>query len=212
MAAQVDVLTAGYVGDRVASTVVLVRDGDLVAVVDPGMVADRARILDPLAALGVAPEAVTDVVFSHHHPDHTVNAALFRERASTTSGPSTRRPGSAGTSRWRRAALALGAAAADAGTHRPGHLHRGRDRRWHRGLHPHVVDRAGPGRRPSRRERGRPARLPGEGAGPPTGARHPRPRSRIRPPWTDAGLTVTTPAEPVLGQVQIAGQHDRVAQ
>jgi glyoxylase-like metal-dependent hydrolase (beta-lactamase superfamily II) len=76
--AQLDVLTVGYVGDRVAGTVVLVRDGDLVAVLDPGMVADRARILDPLAALGVSPEQVTDVVFSHHHPDHTVNAALFQ--------------------------------------------------------------------------------------------------------------------------------------
>ena len=37
----------------------------------------RARILDPLRELGVDPQAVTDVVFSHHHPDHTLNAALF---------------------------------------------------------------------------------------------------------------------------------------
>ena len=35
----------------------LIRDGDAVIVVDPGMVADRRLILDPLAALGVAPEA-----------------------------------------------------------------------------------------------------------------------------------------------------------
>jgi glyoxylase-like metal-dependent hydrolase (beta-lactamase superfamily II) len=79
MAALLDVLTAGYVGDRVASTVVLVRDGDVTAIVDPGMVASRHRILAPLRDLGVAPEAVTDVVFSHHHPDHTLNAALFPE-------------------------------------------------------------------------------------------------------------------------------------
>lgn len=77
MTAQLDVLTTGYVGDRVASTVVLVRDGDAVIVVDPGMVKSRTRILEPLAHLGVEPEAVTDVVFSHHHPDHTLNAALF---------------------------------------------------------------------------------------------------------------------------------------
>lgn len=77
MTATVDVLTAGYADERVASTVTLIRDGDLVVVADPGMVADRARILDPLRALGVTPEDVTDVVFSHHHPDHTLNAALF---------------------------------------------------------------------------------------------------------------------------------------
>lgn len=55
----------------------LIRDADVTAVVDPGMVADRRALLDRMAALGVAPEEVTDVVFSHHHPDHTVNAALF---------------------------------------------------------------------------------------------------------------------------------------
>ena len=75
--ARLDVLTDGYADDRVASTVVLVRDGDAVIIVDPGMVASRGAILDPLRALLVEPEQVTDVVFSHHHPDHTLNAALF---------------------------------------------------------------------------------------------------------------------------------------
>jgi glyoxylase-like metal-dependent hydrolase (beta-lactamase superfamily II) len=70
-------LHAGYVGGNVASTVALVRDGDVVLVTDPGMVRDRELILGPLREQGVAPEAVTDVVFSHHHPDHTLNAALF---------------------------------------------------------------------------------------------------------------------------------------
>jgi glyoxylase-like metal-dependent hydrolase (beta-lactamase superfamily II) len=80
MTARLDVLCDGYAADRVASSVVLIRDGDAVIVVDPGMVADRRRILDPLARLGADPAAVTDVVLSHHHPDHTLNAALF-ERA-----------------------------------------------------------------------------------------------------------------------------------
>jgi len=61
----------------VGSSVVLVRDGDALIVADPGMVASRSLILDPLTALGVAPEAVTHVFLSHHHPDHTVNIALF---------------------------------------------------------------------------------------------------------------------------------------
>ncbi len=60
-----------------ASSVVLVRDGDARIIVDPGMVRSRSLILDPLAARDVAPESVTHVFLSHHHPDHTVNIALF---------------------------------------------------------------------------------------------------------------------------------------
>ena len=73
----VHLLHPGYTGDRVGSSVVLVRDADALIIVDPGMVARRSLITDPLAALGVAPEAVTHVFLSHHHPDHTINCALF---------------------------------------------------------------------------------------------------------------------------------------
>ncbi|MEK6719833.1 MAG: MBL fold metallo-hydrolase [Chloroflexota bacterium] len=77
----VHLLHSGYArsGDfaGVGSSVVLVRDGDALIVADPGMVARRSLILDPLAALDVAPEAVTHVFLSHHHPDHTINIALF---------------------------------------------------------------------------------------------------------------------------------------
>jgi glyoxylase-like metal-dependent hydrolase (beta-lactamase superfamily II) len=80
--ASVHVLHEGYVGrdgddERVAGTVTLIMDGDAIIVVDPGMVASRAALLGALAAHGPQAEDVTDVVFSHHHPDHTVNAALF---------------------------------------------------------------------------------------------------------------------------------------
>lgn len=75
--ATVYVLHVGYADDHVASTVTLVRDGEAVIVVDPGMVADRSAILEPLHAKGVGPGEVTDVVISHHHPDHTINIALF---------------------------------------------------------------------------------------------------------------------------------------
>ena len=76
------VLHDGYVGrdgddERVAGTVTLILDGDAVIVVDPGMVASRGALLTALAAHGPQAGDVTDVVFSHHHPDHTVNAALF---------------------------------------------------------------------------------------------------------------------------------------
>ena len=74
----VDLIHAGYLrGDHTGGSVSLVRDGDTVIVADPGLVASRSLILDPLAALGVRPEAVTHVFLSHHHPDHTVNIALF---------------------------------------------------------------------------------------------------------------------------------------
>ena len=73
----VHLLHAGYAADRVGSSVTLVRDGDALIVADPGMVARRSLITDPLAVLGVGPEAVTHVFLSHHHPDHTVNIALF---------------------------------------------------------------------------------------------------------------------------------------
>jgi glyoxylase-like metal-dependent hydrolase (beta-lactamase superfamily II) len=68
-------------GGFVASTCTLVRDGDRVIVVDPGMATGAAAILDPLARLGVRPEDVTDVVLSHHHPDHTMYAGLFPKAA-----------------------------------------------------------------------------------------------------------------------------------
>jgi glyoxylase-like metal-dependent hydrolase (beta-lactamase superfamily II) len=78
--AEFHVLSEGYVSsddDRVGSTVSFARGGGALVVIDPGLVSGRGAILDPLAALGVAPEEVTDVVISHHHPDHTLNVALF---------------------------------------------------------------------------------------------------------------------------------------
>lgn len=90
MTAAFHVLTTGYADTRVAGTVTLLVDGRTVAIADPGMVADRRLILDPLAHQGLNPEDVTDVIFSHHHPDHTLNAALFPAPASTITWPSTR--------------------------------------------------------------------------------------------------------------------------
>jgi glyoxylase-like metal-dependent hydrolase (beta-lactamase superfamily II) len=80
--ATVHVLQPGYAredeaGEHVGSTVTLIRDGTTTIIVDPGMVASRDGLLAALAGHGVPPASVTDVVFSHHHPDHTVNAALF---------------------------------------------------------------------------------------------------------------------------------------
>jgi glyoxylase-like metal-dependent hydrolase (beta-lactamase superfamily II) len=78
--AEFRILSEGYLSDdddRVGSTVSFARDGEALVVIDPGLVPSRGAILDPLGALGVKPEDVTDVVISHHHPDHTLNVALF---------------------------------------------------------------------------------------------------------------------------------------
>ena len=81
--ARVHILQDGYAreepggGDRVGSTITLITEGDVAVIVDPGMVSSRDALLAALADHDVAPQGVTDVVFSHHHPDHTINAALF---------------------------------------------------------------------------------------------------------------------------------------
>lgn len=75
--ARYDVLVTGSPGPRCSSTCSLVRDGDARIVIDPGLAPSQAAILDPLRALGVTADDVTDVVLSHHHPDHALNAALF---------------------------------------------------------------------------------------------------------------------------------------
>lgn len=78
--AEFHVLHQGYLrdeDDRVGATTSFARDGDILVVVDPGLAATPSAILSPLQDLGVGPEDVTDVVISHHHPDHTLNVALF---------------------------------------------------------------------------------------------------------------------------------------
>ena len=75
--AKFHLLSAGYGGDRVASTVSLVETEGALIVIDPGMVSSTSVILDPIRELGHDPDDVTDIVISHHHPDHTINIALF---------------------------------------------------------------------------------------------------------------------------------------
>jgi glyoxylase-like metal-dependent hydrolase (beta-lactamase superfamily II) len=82
--ARVDVLVVGSLtstGGGVASSCTLIRDGDRVIVVDPGMAESARSILDPLEALGVQVGDVTDVVLGHHHPDHTIHAGHFPNAA-----------------------------------------------------------------------------------------------------------------------------------
>src|SRR3954452_2927861 len=80
--ATVDVLVAGHVtdtdaGKSVHPTISLVRDGDLVVVVDPGILSDPALLSDALAGHGVRVEDVTHVFVTHHHLDHTRHVGMF---------------------------------------------------------------------------------------------------------------------------------------
>jgi len=83
MTASFRILHAGYVGEEtpegmhVGSTVTYAESGSTRVIVDPGLVASTSLILDPLRELGVDAAGITDVVFSHQHIDHTLNAALF---------------------------------------------------------------------------------------------------------------------------------------
>ena len=74
--ARVDILFTGYVGNRVAGTV------SLIAMVTPSPSSTPAwfptgRRSSTRWRCCVDPGAVTDVIISHHHPDHTMNIALF---------------------------------------------------------------------------------------------------------------------------------------
>jgi len=80
--ATVDVLIAGHVeetdaGQSVHPSVSLVRDQDLVVVVDPGILSDPALLTDALAGHGLTVGDVTHVFVTHHHLDHTRNVGMF---------------------------------------------------------------------------------------------------------------------------------------
>lgn len=82
---EIHYLNVGYIdrGDqtRVGSSVSLVTSGDAHIVIDPGLVPSKATIPDALQRLGLQVGDITDVVVSHHHPDHAVNAGIFPNAA-----------------------------------------------------------------------------------------------------------------------------------
>ncbi len=80
---QVDVVVQGYPGKSVChgglgwSTIALLRGHGRVVLVDVGAFAQRQLILDRLAAHGLSPADVTDVLLTHSHWDHSVNWVMF---------------------------------------------------------------------------------------------------------------------------------------
>lgn len=71
------VLQVGSGSPGVRSSVSLIVDQDQLIVVDPGMAPSQSAISGPLLEFGFQPAQITDVVISHHHPDHTVNVGMF---------------------------------------------------------------------------------------------------------------------------------------
>jgi len=80
---QVDVLVQGYPGKAVChgglgwSTIALLRGASRTILVDVGAFGVRRELLTQLRKRGVEPEAITDVVLTHAHYDHSVNFTLF---------------------------------------------------------------------------------------------------------------------------------------
>jgi len=78
-----DALVQGYPGKSVChgalgwSTIALLRGAGRVALVDVGAFNLRPELAKQLAARGVARGDVTDVLLTHAHWDHSVNAPLF---------------------------------------------------------------------------------------------------------------------------------------
>jgi N-acyl homoserine lactone hydrolase len=80
---QLDLLVQGYPGKSAThgglgwSGVVLLRGHGHQALIDVGSFGQRRIVLAGLAAHGVEPSAITDVVMSHAHHDHATNWVMF---------------------------------------------------------------------------------------------------------------------------------------
>src|SRR3954463_9279303 len=83
----VDALVEGFPGKATAhgglgwSGITLLRGGGRVVLVDTGGFGVRAPLARALADRGIAPADVTDVLLTHVHYDHAVNALLFPDAA-----------------------------------------------------------------------------------------------------------------------------------
>jgi N-acyl homoserine lactone hydrolase len=79
----VDIIVSGYPGKAVChgglgwSTIAIVRSGSRVALVDVGTFGHRSLLIAGLAARGLTPDDVTDVLLTHAHHDHAINWVLF---------------------------------------------------------------------------------------------------------------------------------------
>jgi glyoxylase-like metal-dependent hydrolase (beta-lactamase superfamily II) len=81
----IDILVQGYPGKTVChgglgwSTIVLLRGHGRIALIDVGSFNIRGPLIERLAARGLEPRQVTDVLLTHSHWDHSVNWPLFKD-------------------------------------------------------------------------------------------------------------------------------------
>ena len=82
---EIDIIIHGFPGKSVChgslgfSTIVLIRHGARIALVDVGSFGQRDLLIGQLAERGLEPEDVTDVLLSHSHYDHSINWTLFKD-------------------------------------------------------------------------------------------------------------------------------------
>lgn len=80
---EIDIVVQGFPGRSVChgglgwSTIVVLRGHGRVALIDVGSFGMRRLLIEGLAARGLTPGDVTDVILTHSHHDHAVNWTLF---------------------------------------------------------------------------------------------------------------------------------------
>jgi len=81
--AEVKILQIGYSSadypdeERTSPTITLVKDQDLVMVIDPGVLAEKQLLITSLEEIGLKVDDVNLVAITHSHPDHYRNLGLF---------------------------------------------------------------------------------------------------------------------------------------
>jgi glyoxylase-like metal-dependent hydrolase (beta-lactamase superfamily II) len=77
MTAEVQILVEGYAEEKTCPTITLVKDGDLIMVVDPGVLESQQVLIDALQKEGLAVSDVNIVCITHSHLDHYRNIGMF---------------------------------------------------------------------------------------------------------------------------------------
>jgi glyoxylase-like metal-dependent hydrolase (beta-lactamase superfamily II) len=78
--AEVKVLIKGYTSDKTGkscATISLVKDKDIIMVVDPGCLKSRQMLIDALKKEGLGINDINYVCLTHSHIDHYINAGMF---------------------------------------------------------------------------------------------------------------------------------------